>query len=81
MPLNEQKVLSILLEEVGTVEKRSSSYHKLLRDALVDILLDERTNITQATNIQQRVNDKCRAAGGLLADGRANSGGKGKETK
>ena len=70
MPLNDQKIISILLEECEGIEERCDGYKEELRDVLIDILQYEREHITSGTHIQKKINDKCNAAGHFLAEKR-----------
>lgn len=70
MPLNERKIISIILEECKKVPQRSNGYRRVIIDTLSDIIQAERQHRVQGTNIQQRINDKCRAAGQSLAETR-----------
>ncbi len=74
MPLNDMKVVRIVLEEVGTLDERCDGYREEIKLALADILAAEREHRTRGTNIQQRVSDKCNATGEWLAKERANEG-------
>ena len=67
MPLNERKIISILLEQCKRVPHRCDGYQRELIDSISDIITAERQHRVQSTNIQQKVNDKCNAAGRFLA--------------
>ena len=67
MPLNDLKVLQIILAEVQSAEERCGGYRKMLKETLADIITLERTHQVQATNIQQKISDKCNATGRWLA--------------
>jgi len=67
MPLNERKTISIILEECRKLPERCPGYRDELIDSLSDIIQAERQHRVQGTNIQQRVSDKCNAAGRFLA--------------
>ena len=76
MPLNDRKIISIILEECDGIEERCVGYRKAIIDAICDILEYERGHRVSATTIQKKINDKCNAAGQFLAmergkDGRA----------
>lgn len=77
MPLNERKIINIILDECKTVEERCAGYQEELVDVITDIITAERQHRVQGTNIQQRINDKCNATGRFLAEkrGHANGGG------
>ena len=68
MPMNSRKVLEILLEEVDAIEEPCVGYRGQLRDTVAEIMMVERDNIVQKTNIQQKVDDRCEVAGRWLAD-------------
>jgi len=70
MPLNERKIISIILEECETIEERCEGYREELVDVVTDIITTERQHRVQGTNIQQRVNDKCNTAGRFLLERR-----------
>ncbi len=67
MPLNDLKVLQIILAEVQATEERCVGYRKTLKETLAEIIELERTHQVQATNIQQKISDKCNATGRWLA--------------
>ena len=71
MPLNERKIISIILNECNAVEERCRGYREALVEAVTDIITAERQHRVQGTNIQQKVNDKCSATGRFLAECRA----------
>jgi hypothetical protein len=73
MPLNERKIISIIVEECMTIEDRCKGYRKELIETVADIITAERQHRVQGTNIQQKVNDKCNAMGRFLAECRARS--------
>lgn len=79
MPLNERKIINIILEECKTVEERCEGYQEELIDVITDIITTERQHRVQGTNVQQRVNDKCNTAGRFLAERRGRSGAAGGE--
>ena len=68
MPLNEQKVLGILLEEVYSAPERCTGYRDMLRDTVTEIILAERQHKEKATTIQKQIDDQCNAAGRWLAE-------------
>lgn len=67
MPLNEKKIVSIILEQCKSLPERCDGYHEELLDTISDIVQAERQHRVHGTNIQQRINDKCSAAGRFLA--------------
>ena len=66
MPASEQKVIQIILEEMGDVEERCVGYREALIDAIADIIRAERQHRVRGTNIQIQVNDKCNSVGRFL---------------
>ncbi|MCY4384868.1 MAG: hypothetical protein OXE44_17180 [Nitrospinae bacterium] len=77
MPLNERKIIGIILDECNTVEERCDGYREELIDSITDIITLERQHLVQGTNIQQKVNDKCNAAGLFLTEKRSQDEGVG----
>ncbi len=67
MPLNDRKIISIILEECDGIEERCTGYRKAIIDVICDILEYERGHRVSATNIQKKINDKCNAVGQFLA--------------
>lgn len=67
MPLNDKKVISIILEQCGEIEERCEGYRDEVVDVISDILTYERSHRVAATNIQKKINEKCNAAGRFLA--------------
>lgn len=70
MPLNERKIITIILDECKTIEERCDGYQEELVEVITDIITDERQHRVEGTNIQQRINEKCNAAGRFLAESR-----------
>ena len=70
MPLNERKVITIILDECKNIEERCDGYKEMLVNAITEIIAAERQHSVQGTYIQQKINDQCYAAGHLLADKR-----------
>ena len=66
MPLNEHKIISIILGQCDKVPQRCPGYRKELISTLTDIIQLERQHRVQGTNIQVKINDKCNAAGVFL---------------
>jgi len=67
MPLNDKKIISIILEECAGVEERCDGYREEIREVITDILKYERDHRLAATNIQQKINDKCSATARFLS--------------
>ena len=70
MPLNQQKIGRIILDECESIDERCDGYQEELREVITEIIALERQHRVQSTNIQQRINDKCSAAGDFLARNR-----------
>lgn len=79
MPLNQKKVAAIILEECNKLPERCSGYREEILASLSDIIQAERQHRIQATNIQQRVSEKCNALGRFLAVNRGQLGTNGDE--
>lgn len=67
MPLNDRKIISLILEQCADVEERCEGYREEITDVITDILVYEREHRVQGTNIQKKINDKCNTAGRFLA--------------
>lgn len=70
MPLNDRKIISIILEQGAEVEERCEGYREEIVDVITDIIEYERQHRVQGTNIQKKINDKCNAAGRYLSEKR-----------
>ena len=70
MPLNDRKIITIILNECKTIEERCSGYKEELVEVITEIIAAERQHHVQGTNIQQKISDKCYAAGDFLAESR-----------
>ena len=68
MPLNDRKIISMILEEAKAVPDRCPGYREEVVSAIADIVEQERLHRVQGTNIQQKVSDKCNAVARFLAD-------------
>ena len=80
MPLNNRKIISIILEECEGIEDRCAGYKQEIIEVICDILEYERDHRVAATRIQKKINDKCNAAGQFLA-GKRGSGAKAEEIR
>ena len=67
MPLNDEKIISIILEQGAEIEERCDGYRKEIIEVVTDILIYERGHRVSATNIQKKINDKFNAAAQFLA--------------
>ena len=70
MPLNDRKIISIIMEEGKAVPERCEGYREELINVIGDVIAFERGHRVEATNIQQKINDKCDAVARLLTDKR-----------
>ena len=70
MPLNDRKIIKIILNECEFVEERCEGYKEEIREVISDIFTLERQNIEQGTNIQQKITGKCQATGDFLLEKR-----------
>jgi hypothetical protein len=70
MPLNERKIIQIILDQCTQVQERCQGYRQELIETISEIVSEERRNRVQATNIQIKVNDKISASGRFLANKR-----------
>lgn len=73
MPLNEKKIISIILEQCQEIEDRCAGYREEITEVISEILEHERAHRVSATNIQKKINDKCNATGQFLAKKRGES--------
>ena len=70
MPLNERKIISIILDECKDIEERCDGYKEEMIEVVSDIIQEERKHIISGTHIQKKINDKFSAAGHFLAEKR-----------
>ncbi|MBM3496272.1 MAG: hypothetical protein FJX72_18415 [Armatimonadetes bacterium] len=70
MPLNDRKIISIILEQCSEIDERCKGYRDLLIEVISEILEYERGHRVSATNIQKKIDDKCNAAARFLASQR-----------
>ena len=66
MPLNDRKIIAIILEQCHGIEERCKGYREEIIDVISDILEYERGHRVSATNIQKKINEKCNAAARFL---------------
>ena len=67
MPLNDRKIISIILKQCDEIEQRCEGYREEIVEVISDILELERSHRVSATTIQKKISDKCNAAGRFLA--------------
>ena len=70
MPLNDRKIIGIILEECELVETRCPGYTEELREIVADVITLERQHQVQHGNIQKKINEKLNATARFLADQR-----------
>ena len=75
MPLNDRKIISIILEECAGIDERCDGYREELIEVISEILEYERGHRVSATNIQKKINDKCNATARFLAEQRGQDSG------
>ena len=68
MPIYGQKIINIILDECKPIEERCDGYKEELVEVITEIITAEREHRVQGTYIQQKINDKCNAAGDFLAE-------------
>jgi hypothetical protein len=70
MPLNDKKIISIILEQCSGIEERCDGYREEIIEVISEILEYERGHRVSATNIQKKINDKCNTAARFLSEQR-----------
>jgi len=81
MPLNDKKIISIILEQCQEIDERCKGYRGEIIEVISDILEYERGHRVSATNIQKKINEKCNAAARFLVDNNkkeSSTGGEGR---
>jgi hypothetical protein len=73
MPLSDRKIIDIIFEECHKIKERCPGYEKELKSVVADIIAAERQHRVQGTYIQQKVSERCNAAGHLLTSKRVNT--------
>lgn len=68
MPINDRKIISIILQESEKVESRCEGYHEAIIEGIGDIIAFEREHNVVATNVQKKITDKCNAIGRFLSE-------------
>ena len=66
MPLNDRKIIGIILEQSTELEERCNGYREEIIEVIAEILAYERGHRVSRTNIQKKINDKCDAAAQFL---------------
>ena len=75
MPLNDRKIISIILEQCAGIEERCDGYREEIIEVISEIFEYERGHRISATNIQKKINDKLNAASHFLAKQRGHGTG------
>jgi hypothetical protein len=75
MPLNDKKIISIILEQGTGIPERCAGYREEIIEVISDIISYERAHHVEATNIQKKINDKCDAAARFLTEKRDGTAG------
>ena len=70
MALNQQKLVSIIMEESRKLPERCKGYQAEVIETLCDIIALERQHRREGIYIKQKVADKCNALGRFLAESR-----------
>ena len=67
MPLNQQIIIKIILNEREFIEEKCDGYKEELTEAIAEILQYERAHRVSRTDIQKKINDKLSAVARFLA--------------
>lgn len=71
MPLNERKIVRIILQECKNVEERCTGYKEELQEVISDIIAAERQHkVGSRINIQKQINEKCNSTSLFLVEQR-----------
>ena len=71
MALNQQKLISIIMDESRKLPERCKGYRDEVIDTLCDIIELEHQHRREGIYIKQKITDKCNALGRFLSDNRA----------
>ncbi len=77
MPLNDKKIISIILEQCSEIDERCDGYREEVLHVISDILEYERGHRVSAINIQKKINDKCNSAARFLAENQSSTSAEG----
>ena len=58
MPVNDQRVIEIVFQNIEKIESRYEGYTKELQSLVADVMLLERDHEMQKTNIKQLISEK-----------------------
>lgn len=70
MPLNDRKIIRIILEECDKMQARCPGYQDELREVITEVIAMERQHQVKSGNIQKKINDKFNATARFLATSR-----------
>ncbi len=70
MALNQQKLISIIMEEATKLPERCDGYREEVIETLCDILTLERQHRREGIYIKQKITDKCNTLGRFLSENR-----------
>lgn len=70
MPINDRKIISIILNECEAIPDRCDGYKEELLEVIIDIIAAERKHREHGTHIQKQINEKCKATGDFLEKNR-----------
>lgn len=70
MALNQQKLVSIIIDEAGKLSERCQGYRHEMIDTLGEIITLERSHRSEGLYIKQKIADKCNALGRYLWENR-----------
>lgn len=68
MPLNQQKVLRIIQDELESIEEKCDGYRDELIATIAEILQAENEHRVSRTNIQKKINDKFNSVARFVAE-------------
>lgn len=63
MPVNSQRVIQIINEELNGVEQRGKDYRKALEDAIAEIINTVRLHRVRKIHVQRIIDDKINSVG------------------
>lgn len=75
MPLNDRKIISIILEQCKRLDERCTGYREELIDLISEIFQLERSHRVKATTIQKQINEKFNASARFLVQTRRHGTG------
>jgi len=66
VPLNQNKIVTIITNQIKNIEERCPGYREEILNVIAEIVLYEYQHRIKGTNIQKKINDKCQATGRFL---------------